>query len=543
VDTGTETQSIQLAGRREWLGLVVLSLPTLLVSVDLSVLYLALPRLAAALRPSGTQQLWILDIYGFMVAGFLVTMGTLGDRIGRKKLLLIGTAVFGAASAVAAYAANPGMLIGARTVLGIAGATLAPCTLALISTMFKHPKQRGAAVSVWMSCFMGGGVLGPIVGGALLANFWWGSVFLIAVPVMLLLLVAGPILLPEFRNPQAGRLDLASVALSLAAILPVIYAITEAARTGWRPLHIAAIVAGVVFAVIFVARQRRLADPLLDLSLFSNRTYRSAFVLSMLGGALQGGSFLLVSLYLQMVDGYSPLRSGLFLVPAAFAMVVTIMLSAGLARQFRPAYIMAGGLVVSAVGYLLLSQLSSTGGLLLLVVGWGIATAGIGPATALGYDMILGSAPPEKAGSASAIVETGGQAGVAMGIALLGSIGAAIYRSHIVVPAAVPARAAAAAHDSITGAVAVAYQLPASLGIHLLHAAREAFTSGLHTVAVVGAVVFVAMAVLTAAALRHVAPSAQPQPQAAGAPEAATAEPPMEEAEIAESLEGSSSGR
>jgi DHA2 family multidrug resistance protein-like MFS transporter len=222
------------AGRREWIALAVLALPTLLVSIDVYVLLLALPHLTADLGASSIEQLWITDIHGFLLAGFLITMGTLGDRIGRKKLLLIGAAGFGVASVVAACSTSPAMLIAARAGLGVAGAILAPSTISLIRTLFRDPKQMGLAIGLWGMCFSAGAVIGPVVGGAMLSQFWWGSVFLLGVPTMVLLLVVGPVLLPEYRDPNAGKLDLTSVALSLAAVMPTIYGLKELAKDGWR---------------------------------------------------------------------------------------------------------------------------------------------------------------------------------------------------------------------------------------------------------------------------------------------------------------------
>src|SRR5262245_6477433 len=252
------TETARRAGRREWIGLAVLALPTLLLSLDMSVLHMAVPHMAADLRPSSTELLWIIDIYGFMIAGFLVTMGTLGDRIGRRKLLMVGGAAFGLGSIAAAFATSPAMLIGARAVLGVAGATLMPSTLALISNMFRDPRQRGTAIAIWMSCFMGGMVVGPVVGGLLLSVAWWGSVFLLGVPVMVLLLIAAPKLLPEYRDEHAGRLDLASVALSLGAILPVVFALKEIAKDGLSLTTVAVLLAGLCVGTAFVRRQRRL---------------------------------------------------------------------------------------------------------------------------------------------------------------------------------------------------------------------------------------------------------------------------------------------
>jgi MFS transporter, DHA2 family, multidrug resistance protein len=271
------------AGRREWVGLAVLALPTLLLSLDMSVLYLALPYLSADLGASATQQLWIMDIYGFMIAGFLVTMGTLGDRIGRRRLLMTGGVAFAVASVFAAYSTSPEMLIVTRALLGIAGATLMPSTLALISTMFRDQHQRGVAIAVWMTCFMGGMTVGPLVGGLLLQSFWWGSAFLLGVPVMAVLLVAAPALLPEYRDGDAGRLDLTSVLLSLATILPVVYGLKELAHTGWSSVPVAAVVLGTGCGWVFVRRQQGLAEPLVDIALFRNRQFSSGLGVN-LGG-------------------------------------------------------------------------------------------------------------------------------------------------------------------------------------------------------------------------------------------------------------------
>jgi MFS transporter, DHA2 family, multidrug resistance protein len=428
-------------------------------------------------------------------------------------LMLAGTLLFGSASAVAAYSTGPAMLIAARTAMGIGGATLAPSALALLRSTFHDDKQRAKAVAIWMSCFMGGAILGPIVGGVLLSNFWWGSVFLLAVPGMALVLISAPFVLPEFRGREA-RLDLISVVVSLAAVLLFIYGVTELAQDGWAMGPVAALVVGVLFGIVFIVRQRRLSAPLLDLVLFGNRTYRSSFVLSLLGGMTSAGVMLLINLYLQAVDGYSPLRTGLWLVPTAVAMLFTIGLGPAVARQVRPAYVMAAGMAVSVAGYLILTQLPGTGGLALVIVGWGLAIAGLGPATSLGYDMILSSAPPERAGAASASVETGGQLGSAAGIAIMGSIATAVYRSSVSVPGALPASAAATAKGSISGAVAVASHVSNAIAAPLLSSARDAFTGGLHAAAAVGAGIFAVACVFAARSLRHIPPSGEGSPGA-----------------------------
>jgi MFS transporter, DHA2 family, multidrug resistance protein len=484
------------ATRREWLGLAVLALPTLLASLDMSVLFLALPHLAADLRASSTEQLWILDSYGFLLAGFLVTMGTLGDRIGRRRLLMIGATAFGAASLVAAWSTSPEMLIAARAVLGVAGATLMPSTLALIRNMFHDPRQRATAIAAWMSCFMVGTAIGPLVGGVLLEWFWWGSVFLLAVPVMALLLATAPALLPEYRDPAPGRLDLVSVALSLAAVLPVVYGIKELARGHHAAL--AAVPVGLAFGVVFVARQRRLAHPLLDLRLFGERSFRACLVIMFGGAMVMAGTFLFIPVFFQQVLGFSPLEAGLWTLPQTAAMIASTQLTPILARRFRPASVMVVSLLVAALGCLLITQVSVAGGLPVLVAGFLLACVGVAPPTALGTDRLIGSVPPARAGSAAAVSETSNELGIAIGLATFGSIGAAVYASHVVVPPGVPA----AAGESLNGAVALAGSLPDRVAGPLLDSARTAYTLGLNAVALSGAVLFAALAVVAFVVLR-----------------------------------------
>ncbi|RNL84359.1 MFS transporter [Halostreptopolyspora alba] len=500
-DTDTDIAPGPRAGRREWLGLAVLALPTLLLSLDMSVLYLALPHLSADLRPSSSQLLWIMDIYGFMIAGFLITMGTLGDRIGRRRLLLVGAAAFCAASVVAAYSTSAEMLIAARTALGVAGATLMPATLGLISNMFAHPGQRGMAIAVWTSCFMGGTAIGPVVGGVLLQSFWWGSVFLLGVPVMVLLLVSAPLLLPEYRDPVAGRLDLFSVALSLAAILPIIYGLKELAKEGIALGPVATLLAGALVGTWFVRRQLRLDDPLLDLRLFANRTITTALVVMMAGAVGMGGMFLLISQYLQLVGGLSPLGAGLWLVPPAIAMITSTMLSAPLARSVGRGVVIGGGMGVTAVGFLMITQVT-TEGTVLLVGGLMLAMIGLGPGAALVTDIVVGSAPKEKAGSAASMSETSGEFGIAIGVALLGSLSTALYRGRVTVPDGVPAEVSEAARDTLAGAVAAAEGLPADVAARMLEPAREAFTHGLNVTAGLGAAAMVVFGLLAVVLLR-----------------------------------------
>ncbi|MFD9896276.1 MFS transporter [Amycolatopsis sp. NPDC059027] len=507
------------AGRREWLGLAVLALPTLLLAIDLGVLYLALPKLSEDLHPSSTQTLWIMDIYAFMTAGFLVTMGTLGDRIGRRRLLMIGATAFGVASVLAAFAPSAETLIIARALLGIAGATLAPSTLALISTMFTNEGERGKAIGVWMSCFMAGTALGPVVGGVLLQWFWWGSVFLLGVPVMIVLVVAAPRLLPEYRDPNGGKLDLVSVALSLATILPIIYGIKEIAHDGAGVLPLAIVGAGLVVGVVFVLRQRKLANPHVDVGLFRFPAFSGALGALLLGPAVMGGVGLFANQFLQMVENLSPLQAGLWAVPSALATVVSAMYAPSLAQRIRPGYIVCAGAVILTIGALVLTQVTSESGLATLVIGMTLVFFGFGPMASLGTELIIGAAPEEKAGSAASMSETSSELGVALGVGILGAVGTAVYRGEIA--DTLPQSAPDAAKDTLAGALSAV----TDGGSAVLTAARAAFTSGLTTVALVCAGIGVVLAVLAASLLRRVgAPEPSPEPSAAPETETAAAE-------------------
>jgi DHA2 family multidrug resistance protein-like MFS transporter len=494
------------AGRKEWIGLAVIALACLLYVMDLSVLYLAVPSLTRELQPSSTQLLWITDIYGFLVAGFLITMGTLGDRIGRRRVLLLGAAGFGAASLLAAFSTSAEMLIAARALLGIAGATIAPSTLSLIRNMFHDSRQRVRAISLWGAAFAAGGPIGELSGGLLLENFWWGSVFLINVPVMALLLLLGPRLLPEFRDPRAGRLDLTSAAMSLAAVLSVIYGLKQIAQSGFGWQAVLLILAGLVVGAVFVRRQWTLEDPLIDVRLFRVPKFSVSVVSNGMTGFIAFGTFLFVAQYLQLVVGLSPLKAALWSLPASLSVVLSSVLSPVVSKLFRPAFGVAGGLAVTGIGLAILTQVTTTSGLPLVVLGSIMFSMGLGPVFILATDLIVGTAPPERAGAASAISETSAEFGGALGIAVLGSIGTAVYRRALVdaVPAGVPPIAADAARDTLGGALAAAQQLPGESGVALLGVARDAFVQGLQLAALTGAVVAITIAILVAVRLRDV---------------------------------------
>jgi MFS transporter, DHA2 family, multidrug resistance protein len=406
------------------------------------------------------------------------------------------------------------MLIAARALLGIAGATVAPSTLSLIRNMFLDHRQRAVAMSVWITSFSVGGAIGPLVGGVLLEWFWWGSVFLLAVPVMAVLLVLGRPLLPEFRDPQAGRLDLVSAALSVAAVLAVIYGLKQLTRDGlgWPPAL--SIVAGLAAGLVFVLRQHRLADPLLDLRPFRSAAFTAALTTNVLSFFVGFGTLLFITQYLQLVLGLSPLAAGLWMLPASAAFILGSMLTPVLARRIRPAIVMAAGMTLAAVGLGLFTQLGSGGGLGILVTGLAVFQLAVAPVDTLATDLAVGAAPPERAGAASALSETSSEFGGALGIAVLGVIGTGIYRGQLAnaLPAGILPETAAAARDTLGGAVAAAGQLPGQPGQDLARAARQAFTHGLHVAFAISAAAVLAAAVLAAIRLRHLRPESEPNP-------------------------------
>lgn len=491
------------AGRREWIGLAVIALPCLLYAMDLTVLNLAIPAITADLKPTAAQMLWIVDIYGFLVAGSLITMGTLGDRIGRRRLLMIGAAAFGAASVLAALSTSAGMLIAARALLGVAGATLAPSTLSLIRNMFHDPQERTVAIGVWIASFSAGGAIGPLLGGVVLAFFTWHAVFLLAVPVMVLLLVLAPLLLPEYKDPNPGPLDLTSAALSMGAVLSVIYGMKHVAEQGPSWLAAAALAAGAALGAVFLRRQRRLADPLVDLALFRRPGFSAALAINVLGFFAMFASFLYIAQYLQLVLGMDPLTAGLWTLPSSLGFIGGSFIVPLVARRLGTLRVMVGGLVLSAIGFVLLGFVG-TSGLALLVLGSVVFSVGLTPVVALTTDLVVSSAPPERAGSASSLSETSSELGGALGIAVLGTIAAAVYRASMVnaIPPGASQAVSEAARGTIGGAMAMAGQLQGPAGAELLGAARSAYVQGMQVSTSLSAAIMLATAALAIVLLR-----------------------------------------
>lgn len=507
VDTvGAAHDDAPRAGARAWVALGVLVLPVLLISVDMTVLGFAVPHLSTALSPSGTQLLWIVDIYSFMLAGLLVTMGTLGDRIGRRRLLLIGAFGFGAASLFAAFSTSAAMLIAARALLGVAGATLMPATLSLLRNIFLNRRQRLLAIAVWSSAFSAGAALGPIVGGWLLEHFWWGSVFLINLPVMVVTLILGRALLPESRDPNPGRYDLWSVALSLVALLAVTYGIKNLVAGAGVLLPTLVLAVGLGAGWLFVRRQLRLPDPMLDMRLFTIRPFSVGVVTNLILTLALVGTLFSLTQYLQLVLGLSPLRAGLVLIPGMALTVVFSFVAVPLARRAPMGLLLLLGLLVATSGLVLLGSMATTSGVALAVCAFILVGMGVGFSDTITNDAILTSAPPERAGAASAISETAYELGAALGVAILGSILTAVYSARLGILPDVPAPVMDDAAETLGGAMDAAQALPAALGESLVSAAQSAFTTGLQVASLAGAALALYSGVQAFVVLRRARP-------------------------------------
>ena len=498
---------------RNWMALGVLTLAVLLIGVDGTVLALATPFISRDLGATATQMLWIGDIYSFVLAALLVSMGSLGDRIGHKKLLLCGATVFGLVSAVTAYAPTAGTLIGTRALLGVAGATLMPATLALIRGLFPQPRERSVAIGIWAAAFSAGAAFGPVLGGLLLEHFWWGSVFLINVPVMAVLLVAGIVLLPEHRNPEPGPWDLPSVGLSMIGMLGIVYAIKEAAVHGLRIDTVGAAIVGAAALTLFVRRQLRLPNPLIEVRLFGNRAFSGVVTANLLSVLGLSGLVFFLSQFFQLVQGFSPLRAGLAELPAAIAATVFGVLAGFAVRRWSQRGVLTSGLALVGVALASLTVISPSTGYPQLGVALFAVGVGLGLAFTVASDVILASVPQDRAGAAAAVSETAYELGMALGIATLGSIVTGVYRG-FAVPPGVPPAAAADAHDSLAAAVEVAGALPANQADGLLTAAQEAFATGLAIASGVGSALLLAAAAAVWLLLKQPPPSSCAKPRA-----------------------------
>ncbi|MER2136319.1 MAG: MFS transporter, partial [Arthrobacter sp.] len=466
------------------------------------------------------------------------------DRLGRRKLLMIGTAGFGLVSVAAAFAPTAGALIGARALLGFFGAMLMPATLSIIRNMFVVPGQRRIAIAVWAAGFSGGAALGPIVGGTLLEHFWWGSVFLLAVPVLIPLLVFGPRLLPESRDPKPGKVDPVSILLVMATMFPLVYGIKSIASHGLDAYSLVPMAAGLLFGVAFVRRQLSRSEPMLDVRLFRNPVFTGSISANLLSVFAQVGFILFLSQHLQLVLGQAPREAGLMMLPGLMLTVVAGLAVVRVVRRVRPAYAVAAGLIFSAVGYTVVLMTGHDESPLGLVIAFMILGIGVGSAETISNDLILGSVPPAKAGAASAISETAYEVGAVLGTAVLGSILTAGYRNGIVLPDGMDPAAASAASETLGGAVEAARTLPGPQAAELISSAQSAFDSGVVATSLIGIVLMVAAAIGAVFALRRVAADKDAAPEAdavsdGGAPSAAPAAALAATGDVAAGNEGS----
>ncbi|MGX5359648.1 MFS transporter [Kocuria sp. KH4] len=491
------------AGAREWAALAVLMMPVLLVSVDNTALSFALPTISQALRPTGEQLLWIVDVYPLVLAGLLVPMGTLGDRIGRRRLLLIGGTGFAAVSAASAFAPTAEALVAGRAAMGFFGAMLMPATLSLLRNIFLDPAQRRIAIAVWAGGFSGGAALGPIVGGFLLNHFWWGSVFLMSVPVLVPLLVLGPLLVPESRDPRPGPVDVPSVLLAMLALTPVVYGIKAATASGELFHGLLSAAFGVLAGLLFARRQAALEHPVLDLGLFRSPEFTGGVTVNVLGNVGLYGFLFMLTQYLQLVVGLDPMAAGLTMVPGLALTVLAGFLAVRAVRRFSARTVITAGMLVSSVGFLVvaLAELSAPAGPLVVLAAFCLVGTGIGFAETLSNDLVLTAAPPHKAGAASAISETGYEVGAVLGTAVLGGLLTAFYQTHLELPETLGAGPSAAAHETLGGAVEIA-EGAGALGPAVRDAAFGAFTAGMHWTAVVMAVLVALAGVTVARVLR-----------------------------------------
>lgn len=483
-----EAPSTRAKGRT-WLGLAVLALPCIMYSMNATILNLALPAISAALRPSSTEVLWIVDIYGFVLSGFLLLMGPLGDRIGRRRLLLAGAAGFGATSVLSAVATTPGELIAARGLLGLFAATLAPSTLSMIRGMFSQPRQRTIAIGIWTASHSLGAAIGPLLGGIVIERFGWGAAFLLGAPFMLALLVVGPFTLPELKVDSPRSIDLWSVIQSVLATLLLVYGIKQCAVNGITSRAAISLLLGLIVGVTFTRRQRRLKDPLLDFDLLKNNVSRIALFSYSLGCFVASGVFLFFSQYLQLVRGLTPLEAGLWTIAVPAGLTLGSLCAPRYASLVNGPAAMVTGLVVCAVG--LAFTATSVGAttsvnvasLSQLCVYFGLALMFI-PA----IETLIGSAPEEKASEMSAIAESSSELGAALGVALLGSFGAIVYRDVMtgaLFGLSLSPSTEYEATRSLANSLAIASHLSREHAAVLLHRASDAYTTSFRLISLI----------------------------------------------------------
>lgn len=474
----------------------------LAVSTDNTVLAFALPHIALDLQPSASAQLWIVDSYPLVLAALLVAMGNLGDRVGRKRLLLIGAVGFGIFSIVAALAPTADALLAARVALGVFGATLMPCTLSLIRGMFVVREQRRMAIAIWATSFAAGAAIGPIIGGALLEHFHWGAVFLVNLPFLLPMLALAPFVVTESKDPAPGRFDFLSVLLSGLVITPVVFAIKHVAVDGPDLLALGGLLLSICAGAVLVRRLLRQENPLLDVRLFTYPAFTGSVLINLLSVVALIGLLFFLSQHLQLVMGLSPLEAGLILVPGTAAMVLAGVLVVRLIRHFSERTLVVSGLCLSAGAYVVMAVYGAHLPPMALAGVFAALSIGIGIAETLSNDIILASVPPEKAGAASAVSETAYEMGAVLGTSVLGGVLTAFYRRNLDVPEGVGSAAAEHARETLAGALQISDSLPTAAGAELAEAAKQAFDSGVVVTSGVGALLVGAAIALAGVLLR-----------------------------------------
>src|SRR5690625_1556726 len=493
-----ETVKTKGQTRRPWLALTVLMLPVLLISVDNTVLAFAVPQLSSQLQPTSAQLLWMVDIYPLVMAALLVPMGAATDKFGRRRLLLIGGAGFAIVSAAAAFSPSAGYLIAARAGMAVFGATLMPSTLSLLRNIFTDPKKRRLAIAIWAAGFSAGAALGPIVGGFLLEHFSWGSIFLMAVPILVPFLIFAPFLFPESKDPNPGRIDAISVGLVVLTMGPIVYGITALTAGGSGLIGAAGIVGGLVFGAVFVQRQMHIATPLLDMNLFKNRVFRGSVIINLLSVFSLVGFIFFVTQDLQLVMGMDPMAAAIALVPGLIATVVAGLLVVPIVARVRPAIVVSANFALAALGYGLVAFTDTNPAV--IMVAFVVLGIGIGAGETVSNDLILSNAPPHQAGSASAISETAYEVGAVLGTAIIGGLLTAHFRNALVIPRGITDAGGA---DTLGGAVTLAEELGGATGARLLENAQEAFASGSVLTAGIGALLMIGAAVFGAVSLRE----------------------------------------
>ena len=414
--------------RKAWLGLMAVLPLVLLVAMDGSILYLAMPHVTSALRPTADQALWILDIYGFVVGSLLIAFGNIGDRYGRLKLMMVGAVIFGVGSLGAAYAQSPLMLIAARTLMGLGGATLLPSGLAIVSALFPDPRMRARAIGIFAATFAAGFAIGPLIGGMLLRQFEWGVVFLINVPVVLAFLIVAPILLREVRSTTYGRIDLPSLLLSFVGILLFTWSLKTAAAEGFTAMQSAGGIIGMLALALFLRRQTRIDYPLLDLSLFRDRIFSIAILTGLLSLVVWSAASYLSGIYLQTVLGFDVFTTALLTLPGAVVLTATCVGTARIVEWMgRKTALVATHLLISA-GVFMLLLTSTEAGVVAFIASTMIAGIGYGLSFSLVAEVAVSAVPAERAGAAGSIAETSNELGNALGITLLGSLAALSFR-------------------------------------------------------------------------------------------------------------------